>query len=242
MQLAVKTIHLRGRFKAKQGTGWALACRLLRVNGTAFALQLSMVAITANLFYAPAFFLQHFVAYLETDPERKNPGWGRIYCIGLFSVNAMNYLCADEDAVRFDQLKVALENVGMSKRRIAQIYQLLAPSSISTTSNSSLTTTATPTPPSFGVPTSRTSGRRSFVQSQAHHRSRRECSLIFFPFSLFLSLSFSCSLVWACVRCFVVRACVRAFTCSHFCSCDCSFVPPHNPLPAFNLHSFMLSF
>ena len=41
---------------------------------------------------APAYFLQKLIAYLEVDPERKEPIWGWIYCLSLFLVTASNYI------------------------------------------------------------------------------------------------------------------------------------------------------
>ena len=93
MKHAVRTVKLSGRWKPKPGSGAELAYRLLRVNGLAMVVQICLATVTAMLFYAPAFFLNRLVEYLESDPERQYPGWGWVYCIGLFGVNAFNYMC-----------------------------------------------------------------------------------------------------------------------------------------------------
>lgn len=92
MRAASKRIQLSGRWKPKPGSGWELIYRLLRLNSLAFLMEVVLAAISAGLFYAPAFFLQRLVAYLEKDPLRISPGWGWVYCAGLFFSNTANYL------------------------------------------------------------------------------------------------------------------------------------------------------
>ena len=92
MKAASERFKLRGRWRPKPGSGWELFYRLMRVNATTFTTQLCLVTVSAVLFYAPAFFLQKLVHYLETDTHRKNPEWGWVYCAGLFFSNAITYL------------------------------------------------------------------------------------------------------------------------------------------------------
>ena len=47
-----------------------------------------LAVISACLFYAPAFFFQRFVAYLEVDQERKHTQLGWLYVAGIFAANA----------------------------------------------------------------------------------------------------------------------------------------------------------
>ncbi|KAH8996013.1 ATP-binding cassette transporter [Lactarius akahatsu] len=74
------------------GSGWELAYRLARVNRKAVALQMTLASIGAILFYAPPFFLQQLVKYLETDPERHDRSWGWFYSFGIFVGTASIYL------------------------------------------------------------------------------------------------------------------------------------------------------
>ncbi|TFK68805.1 multidrug resistance-associated ABC transporter [Pluteus cervinus] len=76
----------------KPGSGWGLAYRLLYLNSGAFATQITLVSITAVLFYAPAVFLRLFIGYLEVDPLRKDTGWGWVYVMGLFVSSVFVYL------------------------------------------------------------------------------------------------------------------------------------------------------
>ncbi|TDL25136.1 multidrug resistance-associated ABC transporter [Rickenella mellea] len=92
MKAASKRVKLRGRWKPKQGSGWELAYRLMRVNAVVFAVQISLAAVSACIFYAPAFFLRMLVKYLEDDPNREDTRWGWVFCAGLFFINAATYL------------------------------------------------------------------------------------------------------------------------------------------------------
>ncbi|EPQ52410.1 hypothetical protein GLOTRDRAFT_26339, partial [Gloeophyllum trabeum ATCC 11539] len=93
MRATLRAVKLRiGKWTPKPGSGWELGYRLLRVNAGPLALQISLAAISACLFYAPAYFLRKLVNYLEVDPERQQRGWGFAYCAGLFFVNAITYL------------------------------------------------------------------------------------------------------------------------------------------------------
>jgi hypothetical protein len=94
MRSALSTIHLR-RFifwDIRRGNGWELAYRLAYVNRRGFIAQMALAAIGAVLYYAPPFFLQKLVKYLETDPERHDRSWGWFYCFGIFAANVSLYL------------------------------------------------------------------------------------------------------------------------------------------------------
>ncbi|KDQ21679.1 hypothetical protein BOTBODRAFT_26106 [Botryobasidium botryosum FD-172 SS1] len=92
MRHAMKTIKLRGRWASKPGTGWTLMWRLIRVNGRGFLIQTTLAAVSAILYYVPAFFLQRLVHYLEENPNREDMSWGWVYCAGLLFGNAINYI------------------------------------------------------------------------------------------------------------------------------------------------------
>ncbi|KAI0683866.1 ATP-binding cassette transporter [Cytidiella melzeri] len=88
MRTAMRKFKI-GRWVPTPGSGWELGYRLLRNNGSVLILLISLAAVSAVLFYTPALFLQRIVAYLETDPERKERGWGWVYCAGLFFSNTI---------------------------------------------------------------------------------------------------------------------------------------------------------
>lgn len=93
MRVAMRKWQLQiGTWRPRPGSGWQLVYRLVRNNLTALTVLLLLAAVSAVLFYAPAFFLQHVVAYLEADPERKDRGWGWVSCAGLFFSNAVCHL------------------------------------------------------------------------------------------------------------------------------------------------------
>lgn len=54
--------------------------------------QVALAAVTAMLFYTPAFFLRKVVQYLENDPQRKDTSWGWFYSIGLFVATAVVHI------------------------------------------------------------------------------------------------------------------------------------------------------
>ena len=68
----------------RPGSGFQLSLQVIRANfGLISVLQLVSV-VTAIAYYAPIFFIQYFLAYLEQDPERKNTSWGWFYVGGIF--------------------------------------------------------------------------------------------------------------------------------------------------------------
>jgi hypothetical protein len=91
MKSALKTVHLRASF-AKPGSGFELGYRLVKVNLGLMTYQITLAAVAACLFYAPAFFLRRLVQYLENDPTRSDRGWGWVYCAGLFFSNAISFI------------------------------------------------------------------------------------------------------------------------------------------------------
>lgn len=90
MRNAMRTIQLK-RWKPKPGSGFELGYRLAGLNVTVILTQMAMAGVAAVLFYAPAYFLNNLVKYLERDFGRENRGWGFVYCAGLFFSNALNY-------------------------------------------------------------------------------------------------------------------------------------------------------
>ena len=70
-------------WKPKPGSGWQVGIRLFKLNSLVILLEVSLAAFAAVLFYIPAFFLRRLVAYLETDPERLDRGWGIVFALGL---------------------------------------------------------------------------------------------------------------------------------------------------------------
>ncbi|KAH8986254.1 ATP-binding cassette transporter [Lactarius hatsudake] len=94
MRSTLSTTRLR-RFllwSIRPGSGWELAYRLARVNRAAFAIQMTLASIGAVLYYAPSFFLQQLVNYLERDPERHDRSWGWFYSFGMFAGTACSHL------------------------------------------------------------------------------------------------------------------------------------------------------
>ena len=75
-------------WRPKSGSGWELAYRIVRVNAGTLATLVALAAAAASLFYAPSFFLQRIVRYVEGDPERTGWQWGLLFSAGLFLSNA----------------------------------------------------------------------------------------------------------------------------------------------------------
>jgi hypothetical protein len=94
MRSTLSTTRLKRFFlwDIRPGNGWELAYRLAHVNRTAFATQMALASIGAILYYAPPYFLQQLVRYLETDPERHDRSWGWFYCFGMFVGTASIHL------------------------------------------------------------------------------------------------------------------------------------------------------
>ncbi|KAH9174901.1 ATP-binding cassette transporter [Lactarius sanguifluus] len=94
MRSTLSTTRLRQflLWEIRPGSGWELAYRLARVNRTSFIVQMTLASIGAVLYYAPPFFLQQLVKYLETDPERHDRSWGWFYSFCMFVGTASIYL------------------------------------------------------------------------------------------------------------------------------------------------------
>ena len=94
MRSTLSTTRLKRFFlwDIRPGNGWELAYRLAHVNRTAFATQMILASIGAVLYYAPPYFLQQLVKYLETDPERHDRSWGWFYSFGMFVGTASIHL------------------------------------------------------------------------------------------------------------------------------------------------------
>lgn len=79
-------------FSFRKGSGWELLFKLIRLNERVFIYEISLAAVTAVLYYTPAFFLQSLIRYLEVDEDREDRRWGWVFVIGLFGMNVINYL------------------------------------------------------------------------------------------------------------------------------------------------------
>jgi hypothetical protein len=88
MRQAMRNIRSRiGSWRLRTGSGWALTYTLLRLNWAITTVTLILSGISASLVYAPALFLQKFVAYLEVDRDRKEMEWGWVYVAGIFTAS-----------------------------------------------------------------------------------------------------------------------------------------------------------
>jgi hypothetical protein len=94
MRSALSTIRLKRLifWDISPGSGWELAYRLAYVNRAGYAAQMALASVGAVLYYAPPFFLQKLVKYLETDPERHDRSWGWFYSFGMFATTASLHL------------------------------------------------------------------------------------------------------------------------------------------------------
>ena len=93
MRKAMRTISLRLlSWNPRPGSGWQLSWQLVRLNSFALTAEILLAAVSAILFYTPAYFLQNLVAYLEVNPGREEKGWGWVYVVGLFVTNATMFL------------------------------------------------------------------------------------------------------------------------------------------------------
>jgi hypothetical protein len=65
---------------------------VIRVNALVLFVEIMLAAVSAVLFYTPAFFLLRVVRYLESDPDRVDRGWGWVWVTGLFLANVIQYI------------------------------------------------------------------------------------------------------------------------------------------------------
>ena len=91
---AIYNYHLFRAAPAISNTPWALAYKLFTINRGLFVYMFFLTAISAVIFYAPAFFLRRLVQYLQDDPKRENRGWGFVEVIGLFCAMTISNLSA----------------------------------------------------------------------------------------------------------------------------------------------------
>ncbi|KAF8595168.1 hypothetical protein BDV93DRAFT_564656 [Ceratobasidium sp. AG-I] len=89
MRKVINSAKLSTWWHAKLGSGFELIYQLLVVNKRAFIIQAFLSVGIAGLYYVPAWFLQQFVHFLEltrnpAEPHDIDPGWGWVYCAGLF--------------------------------------------------------------------------------------------------------------------------------------------------------------
>ncbi|CAE6493905.1 unnamed protein product [Rhizoctonia solani] len=101
MRSIMKRIKLSRRWRGKPGSGYELLYQLVYVNRAMFLLQIFLSASSAGLYYAPAWFLQQLVKFLEvtrsTDsPQDIDPAWGWVYCGGLLLTGMLVYLIAGQ--------------------------------------------------------------------------------------------------------------------------------------------------
>lgn len=96
MRATLRTVKLE-RFlfwRFQPGDGIELIYQLLVRNKVALGLQMFLASLGALLYYAPPFFLNQLVRYLERDPERTDRRWGILFAVGLFASTTTVHLGA----------------------------------------------------------------------------------------------------------------------------------------------------
>ncbi|KZP23073.1 hypothetical protein FIBSPDRAFT_466765 [Athelia psychrophila] len=68
----------------------------LRLNAIGFAALTLLASVSAVRSYAPAFFPQKLVQYIQDDPERVDKRRGWVYVVGLFDVNAIGHIAGGQ--------------------------------------------------------------------------------------------------------------------------------------------------
>ncbi|KAJ7126290.1 multidrug resistance-associated ABC transporter [Mycena epipterygia] len=82
---STRNVFLRiGSWRPPTGSGLQLAYNLLRVNATTVLAAHILSFVIAFAYYAPPFFLQKLLQYLEVDAARRNTSWGWVWVAGLF--------------------------------------------------------------------------------------------------------------------------------------------------------------
>ena len=84
IRYARRYIKLPSESLRQPGSGYELAYQLLRVNFPLVCTIQLVSIMTAVAYYAPIAFIQFFLKYLETDPQRKDTSWGWFYVTGIF--------------------------------------------------------------------------------------------------------------------------------------------------------------
>jgi hypothetical protein len=78
-------------WRVKRNSPADLALNLVTANKWPLTALGCLAAVSATLFYVPAFFFQRFIRHLEQDPDRQDTAWAWVYCAGLFASNAIMY-------------------------------------------------------------------------------------------------------------------------------------------------------
>lgn len=96
MRSIIKKVKLSPRWRGKHGSGYELLYQLLVANKGLFLLQIFLSGSSAVLYYAPAWFLQQLVHFLEMTrgekPVNVDQAWGWMYCGGLLLSTCLVYL------------------------------------------------------------------------------------------------------------------------------------------------------
>lgn len=153
MRRVYKSIKLPKMWQSKAGDGWELLYKLFKVNWSTFVLQMSLAAVTAVLYYVPAYFLQSLVHFLEISDEGGKPdaSWGWVYCAGLFFSIAINYILTGQlwslsTTMLQVRLRVQLNTMLFAKTLVRKdIASAGCPTTAPSTPVTSTPNTATPT-------------------------------------------------------------------------------------------------
>ncbi|KAG8745725.1 hypothetical protein FRC10_007205 [Ceratobasidium sp. 414] len=98
MRSIIRRVKLAHRWRGKHGirSGYELLYQLLVANKGMFLLQIALSGSSAVLYYAPAWFLQQLVKFLEMTrsdkPQDIDQNWGWMYCGGLLLSTCLVYL------------------------------------------------------------------------------------------------------------------------------------------------------
>ncbi|KAG8693030.1 hypothetical protein FRC09_010790, partial [Ceratobasidium sp. 395] len=96
MRSIMRRVKLAPRWRGKHGSGYELLYQLVVANKGMFLLQIALSGSSAVLYYAPAWFLQQLVKFLELtrghEPQEIDKNWGWIYCGGLLFSTCLVYL------------------------------------------------------------------------------------------------------------------------------------------------------
>ncbi|KAG8707304.1 hypothetical protein FRC08_000588 [Ceratobasidium sp. 394] len=92
----IRRVKLAPRWRGKHGSGYELLYQLLVANKGMFLVQIALSGSSAVLYYAPAWFLQQLVKFLEMtrndEPQAIDKNWGWMYCGGLLFSTCLVYL------------------------------------------------------------------------------------------------------------------------------------------------------
>ncbi|THU79589.1 ATP-binding cassette transporter [Dendrothele bispora CBS 962.96] len=97
MKKTMQSVKLKfGNWRPQPGSGWQTAYHIAKLNKFVLAAQFLLAAVSACMFYVPAFFMRMLVVYLENDPNREQRGWGWVYAVGLFLSNIFVYMLTSQ--------------------------------------------------------------------------------------------------------------------------------------------------